>query len=250
MFDKNLCPYCETQCDSCKEPCPKYLAYQAVQDPQIIDKELSDLNIPKNSNKLFTLLTIQKHWAQRFHPIANISKDITDHWVKEYCLCLEDEIAEIFDYISLIDKNAIKSDKKELQKEVVDVLHFVLDVLIVSDCQYEDIQQVYVDKYGSFLGDLIEHVFIDHKVILDNDVLMSKTIQLLLMNRELLQQISWKHWKKPSDKINYQKLHKVCLELVLRFIQLSAVVFDSVDELVDTYIHKNVENILRQKYGY
>ena len=332
MFNKNLCPYLETKCSDISCPCAKYKAFLDVKNPTIINQELAELGITSNMSRLEKILHIQSHFASRFHNIYNLSKETTDYWNKEYCICIEDEIEEIFDYIQLDDvQQPLKTDITELKKEVVDVLHFVLDNIISGECNYIILEQIFnfINKSSSIEDDnlSLEEKFIkfsnaadkqhltifrfkddimrqninnnenvnkdnnidkDNKDVLEqmfqlainylektffikrnahydnflqkwnfgnpkvkfNDVLRTITLRLLLINREIRQQISWKHWKKPNKEINYYKLYYVYYEMLKRFIILAAFVFDDVDELINFYIRKNIENIRRQKYNY
>ena len=63
------------------------------------------------------------------------------------------------------------------------------------------------------------------------------------------QQISWKHWKKPNEFIDIDKLYFAYAEVFHEFINLCILTM-SVKEIKDIYVKKNVENILRQEYGY
>ena len=257
----NNCPYHETKCQDLVCPCAKFAAYIDVQNPQIVNEELEQLGITSDMNKWEKIYNIQKHFAERFHSTKDITKDLTDHWVKEYAICIEDEIEEIFDYIKLADEQAAyKTDNTELKKEVIDVLHFVMDVMIASNIYPNDLLNKYITKYNITLSkdDILDDIFqftknqndIVYNVINPNEALITLTIRLLLVNRELRQQISWKHWKKPNNDINYEKLNDACIMLFHRFMLLSAYLFDNIDEMINMYIIKNVENIRRQKHGY
>ena len=63
------------------------------------------------------------------------------------------------------------------------------------------------------------------------------------------QQISWKHWKKPNDYIDFDKLYQAYAVIFHEFINLCLLTIP-VEEIKEIYIKKNVENILRQEYGY
>jgi dimeric dUTPase (all-alpha-NTP-PPase superfamily) len=266
------CPYYETKCNDLQCLCVKYEAWKDVQDPVIVNRELKELKI--NESDMFALMyAIQKHFASRFHNTDTITKEITDKWVKEYCICMEDEIEEIYDYISFPTVNripALKDNQEELRKEIIDVLHFVMNIMIVSGFKPEEAKNRWAIDHGLFLKDfdLLSEMFKEKRKILKDrfgiknvnfmfiedrtisDVLLTLTCELLEMNRELRQQISWKHWKKPNESINYPKLYDVCYELLNRFILLTTLVFISGEDIKTTYVKKNIENIRRQKRGY
>ena len=278
IFDKNQCPYCETKCDDIVCPCAKFKAYLDVKNPEILYEELKNLGIEDNMNKFEKILHIQKHFASRFHSVENIKKEETDYWLKEYGICIEDEIEEVFDYIKLDDNNEIKTNALELKKEIADILHFVLDSIISSQCSANIIINLFKEKYlqkeynndplvdmFNFCINYLQDTFdikrndsndctkmwnFAGKTNKWNDVLQTISLRLLFVNREIRQQISWKHWKKPYKTINYDKLYLTLTDLWYRFMILSAFVFDNVDEIVNVYTKKNIENIRRQKYNY
>lgn len=280
IFDKSNCPYFETKCNDLACPCAKYKAFLDVKNPEIIRSELLNLNIDDSWNSFKKILYVQKHFASRFHPVKNLRKEETDYWSKEYCICLEDEIEEIFDYIALDDNKPAKVDIVELKKEIVDVLHFVLDLIICGECSSEAVLNNYKLQYlqkeysaNDPLIDIFNHSIQRLENIFDikrnaeydnykqiwnfgrsktnwNGVLRTLILRLLLMNREIRQQISWKHWKKLNKDINYTKLYQVYANLFYYFMLLSAFIFDDMEEIVNFYLKKNIENIRRQKYNY
>ena len=266
------CPYYETKCDDLQCLCVKYEAWKDVQDPVIVNRELKALKI-EETDMFAVMYAVQKHFASRFHNTDTITKEITDAWVKEYCICMEDEIEEIYDYIAFPTVEhlpAKKDNQEELRKEIIDVLHFVMDIMIASDFKPEDAKNRYAIDHNLFLKDfdLLNEMFKEKRQLLKkrfgikninymfledrtkSEALITLTSELLEMNRELRQQISWKHWKKPNDSINYQKLHDVCYELLNRFVLLANIVFISGEDIRGTYVKKNIENIRRQKRGY
>ena len=279
FFDKNKCPYFETKCNDLSCPCAKYKAYLDVQNPQIVQQELAQLGITSDMNLFEKILNIQKHFAARFHIVYNLNKETTDYWCKEYSICMEDEIEELFDYIKLDDNKEIKTDIKELKKEIADITHFVLDEMIAGECPAQVILDNYKNKYlhkeyendpfidiFNFSIKQIEKIFFIKRndeyanvkqmwnyagnINKWNNILMTLALRLLFMNREIRQQISWKHWKKPYTEINYDKLYLVYTDLLYYFMLLAAFIFDSAEEIANTYINKNIENIRRQKYNY
>lgn len=290
MFNKNDCPYYETKCNDYKDiqnaafndlvcPCAKYKAFLDVQNPIIVNKELNKLGISNTMNLFEKVFNIQKHFAARFHNVSHINKEITDHWCKEYTICLEDEIEELFDYIVLEDNIEVKTDITELKKEIADILHFVLDEMIACEASPQNILNIYKDKYlkkeytkdplidiFNFSIQYIEKIFFVKRnyeydnikqmwncagsVNKWNNILKTLTLRLLFINREIRQQISWKHWKLPYKTINYEKLYITCTDLLYRFMLLATFIFDNAEEIANTYIKKNIENIRRQAYHY
>ena len=66
---------------------------------------------------------------------------------------------------------------------------------------------------------------------------------------QLRESMYWKHWKKPSKFIDYDKLYHAYAVVFHEFINLCILTMKE-NEIKDIYVKKNVENILRQKYGY
>ena len=277
------CPYYEEKCDTNQCFCIKYQAYQDVQDINVINNELKELGIDINLSDWDKIMAMQSKFASRFSNTNNPSKEITDAWNKEYLICIEDEINELMDYINLPSRKCRLTDLKGLKKEVIDILHFVMDTFITGGITSQEIQNRYLKKYHikevtnffkyAFYLSQLElaskyrqltkpinneivdlHTALTYKWEIDSTdvdiILIDLIINLLEMNRKIRECISWKHWKKPNKEINYNKLYDVYVELFIRFLALCAFVFDNPDEIINTYIVKNVENIRRQKLGY
>ena len=280
------CPYYETKCDDLQCFCPKYKAYIDVQNPQLVANELSELGVTDNMDSFEKMMTIQKCFANRFHPVNKVDKEITDKWNKEYCICIEDEVEELMDYCKLpIQDKAKCNNAKELKKEVIDILHFMMDIFISGNYTYDQLYSSFNKKRNTSIrtfNDIFKYCIDEMKTyklernsseldLLDsrknlislwkynnealsyakwNEVLLSFVLELLFVNREIRQQISWKHWKKPNISINYDKLYNAYEKLFYKFMRLAAFIFEDANEIVDTYIKKNIENIRRQKNGY
>ena len=274
-FNPNQCPYKETKCISLPCPCPKYQAYLDVQNPDIIATEIKELGINTNDSweKVMGMQTI---FASRFHATKNISKEVTDHWNKEYCICIEDEVEELEDYIKKYSTGlALKDDPKELRKEVIDIFHFVMDILISGGCSANELFNRFTKKFDAIINtnDKFSYMFYVTSQLLSDKLKISRTnndnikklwkstynwdlltqefiIDLLCINREIRQQISWKHWKKPNNEIDYNTLYNVYTEMIYRFMILVVWLFDKPEDVINMYITKNIENIRRQKNGY
>ena len=274
LEDKHLaCPYYETKCDDLECFCAKYHAYIDAKNENIVNDIIKELNITA-TDTWNIMFGIQKHFANRFHDVENVSKDTTDHWNKEYCICIEDEVEELLDYITLpLDDKPLLIDGEECKKEVIDILHFMMNVFISGNATADEVGKRYLQQYipNVTAVDDVFAVAFNHAILenqakyhisntikfykngisaADNEALLNATIKLLYVNREIRQQISWKHWKKPNTSINYNKLYDVYGTLFHQFMSLAALLFDSPNDIKEIYIKKNIENILRQKYNY
>lgn len=286
MFKYLTCPYYEEKCDTDKCFCLKYQAYQDIQDPCIVEQELTELGATQYSDSWEKIFNIQKHFAARFSDVEHPNKETTDHWNKEYLICIEDEIEELIDYIQLYNEpSAVLTSYKGLKKEIIDILHFVMDTFITGGIAAKPLMSLHFVKNNIDSKNIEDTFNIAFKAakerickrfniafypssidtddvttmlcnlwLLDkssvHNILLRLTLDLLFINRKIRECISWKHWKKPNVSINYDKLYNVYEEMLSRFLDLAAFVFKDAQEIVKTYILKNIENIRRQKLGY
>jgi hypothetical protein len=105
FYDVNKCPYSEKKCEDIGCPCPKYFAYEDVKNPEklkeILQTEGFDLNLP--GWKL--MYQMQTKFASRFHNLENITKESIDTWVDKYLVCIDDELREVREWLSLYGEN-------------------------------------------------------------------------------------------------------------------------------------------------
>lgn len=275
LTHKDVCPYFEDNCVNVGCACPKFQAYEAVNDPKQVADEIKAMGIDPNSDPLTLMMEMQKLFAAKFHKVDNFTKDEVDHWVKAYDICITDEICEVHEHLNLFPGVEAKDNNVELQKEFIDIWHFLMDEFIVADMN----AQVLVDKYVNhrfagtttdfmlerFNGDALEMIFNTEynalnkhfngelSVLNKND----RDLQILIYSnlilagmRSVRQQISWKHWKKPSATIDYNALQDAFLQTFIALIQCFIITGLDAKELTDIYIKKNLENRFRQQAGY
>src|SRR5574344_203691 len=252
------------QCENLVCDCAKYKAYIDAKDKNIVKRVLkeNDFDVSLPAGEL--MMKMQYSFASRNRRVHNPTKEDVDKWVDRYLICIEDEIREVREHLTLYKKKT--NDKVniiELQKEVIDILHFMLDLFIVGGAKTEDIKKSYCERYSISLNnneDLIENAYNLQKSTIDNylytDEDLNKDITVLKASCRLSdacalvrQYISWKHWKKSNDYIDWKKLYSAYAEVFHEFINLCILTM-SVEEIKSIYINKNVENILRQEYGY
>lgn len=265
------CPYQDFRCNqNCSiiskkngiKPCPKYYAYIDSRDDNIKKDILSTVGIDVvNMEKIEIMLNLQKYFANKFHNTNNMTKEQVDYHVNDYLVCIEDEIGELREYL-----NGTMEDNYENKfKEVIDVLHFVMDLMICSNYTYKNLKMD-INKIDS--SDIpIEQKIINYNLNLynkfkdnyknldNNMIIMLLSNRILDESRDVRQSISWKHWKKPNETIDYDVLHKKIFEYYNRLIQLFiGVMYNNedinFDKIYNTYVTKNCENLLRQKYNY
>jgi hypothetical protein len=274
LYDVNKCPYSEKKCEDIGCPCPKYFAYEDVKNPEklkeILQTEGFDLNLP--GWKL--MYQMQTKFASRFHDLENITKESIDTWVDKYLVCIDDELREVREWLSLYGENK-SFNQKELQKEAIDILHFVMDTFICAGATADDIEHAYINRYANEIHEFDEHHVNDELKQTQDLVKFAYLLQESSINEYLniysidnkdfsilkaccklsdacglvRQQISWKHWKKPNPKINMDKLQDAFALLFHELINLFILTMNC-NEIQFIYITKNAENIQRQVYGY
>jgi dUTPase. len=269
------CPYCEDLCDI--NTCVKYQAYLMAQDKDKVNETLKDLGIDINQDKLTTMMKMQKIFAAKFHKVDDLTKEEVDYWMKAYDTCITDEITEVHEHLNLFDQiYDVKNDKYELQKEFIDIWHFLMDEFIVASLDGKTLLELYVKKYTPDLsvddfikgfgdGDALRAIFEfeTHKVIdsgkmilpteegeINHQSVLIASGYVLAGGRKVRHEISWKHWKKPNQEINYHKLYDALVFTFSSLIKCFLVSDLSSESLYDIYITKNIENHYRQVLGY
>jgi hypothetical protein len=268
LTHKDICPYFEDNCANVGCVCPKYLAYQDVNDPEIVAQEISAMGVDPNGDQLTVMMEMQKSFAAKFHKTEGFTKDEVDHWVKAYDVCITDEITEVHEHLAVFPGIDSKDNLVELQKEFIDIWHFLMDEFIVANMTAADLINVYDTKYGGGVAthsNPLQAIFINEKNYLnkiyngqveslnkdENDLAILIYSNLILAGmRQVRQQISWKHWKKPSATIDYDKLHEAFTDTFRALVQSFILSGLDADELTQIYIKKNIENVRRQVHGY
>ena len=192
-------------------------------------------------------------------------KDLTEKMV----LAMFDEFIEIKDWINEFSSTKyitkLNEYKIEVRYEVVDIYHFLWQLLLIVNIMNSG-QNVKISDYVS--SETRQKIVVE-KVV--NDVMSTfnftfntpyKNVttynELILEGLTKLSQIlnllPWKHWKTYDDdyKIDYSELLKVTNELheVLSELFVEFGGKKELDSLVVHYMVKNHENFDRQKRGY
>jgi hypothetical protein len=254
------CPYREDSCEPEKCDCAKYKAYKAANEPGMIEKKLEENGFDPEQETWPLIMAMQKSFASRLHKMEDLTKEETDHWIDRYLVCIDDEIRELREHLNIYNDNHVKNNKEELKKEVIDILHFVMDVFLSGNANAEDIKQAYLQTYAPTVKDTTDFItfaYINQKAYPYNfghltnpdDYILKLSCKLSDACATVRQQISWKHWKKPSATIDQEKLLVSFAGLFKALVDLFIFTM-SVDEIRDIYVKKNVENILRQELGY
>lgn len=266
--NQEICPYCEEPCDL--NTCPKYGAYKKVQDPEVVKETLKELGVDPEGDRLTVMMQMQKLFAARFHKVDFFTKDEVDYWMKAYDTCVTDEVTEVHEHLTVFDDIYEKplNNKYELQKEFIDIWHFLMDEFIVGDMNENELIGVYeneIMKYNIPSGtDPLEFIFgYEKKVIeesgkmdlpyegeVDSLSILIASGHLLAGQRKIRHEISWKHWKKPSATIDYEKLHQAFALTFSALIKCFILSDLTPESLYSIYVIKNCENHWRQKLGY
>jgi len=275
LTHKDICPYFEDNCADVGCVCPKYLAYEAVNKPEEVNAEITAMGVDPNQDPLIVMMEMQKLFAAKFHKVDGFTKAEVDKWVKDYDVCITDEITEVHEHLNVFPGVEAKDNLVELQKEFIDIWHFLMDEFIVGDMDATKLIDKYVDHRFAgdttaftlkrFSGNALEMIFnteyneLNLKLngelsTLDKN---NRDLQVLIYSNLILagmravrQQISWKHWKKPSPTVDYNKLHDAFLQTFIALIQCFILTGVDAASLTRMYTTKNLENRFRQKYGY
>lgn len=267
-YKKKDCPYFEPNCprsvdengnlklnDSLNCICAKFLAFIDSKDRDVINKKLTEMNV-SGTDKFEIMMGMQKVFAERFHKVDNLSKKEIDYWTNAYLVCIEDEIVEALEFVNIFPTEIKQFDLKEYRKELIDIVHFLMDGMLVAGMTYQDLVKSYSqivkqDLTGKDILDFaIEHEKIYLDQILDEDQYLY-TLNYILRDIRLVRQcISWKHWKKASDTIDFTKLFEAYTNMFRNLILAMLATGMTSNDIYETYVGKNIENVLRQDYGY
>lgn len=267
-YKKCNCPYFEPNCPkslnkngelNSDQPldcvCAKFLAYMDSKDPDVVSKKLAEMNVV-GTHKMEIMMGMQKIFAERFHPVDNLTKKEIDYWTNAYLVCIEDEIVEALEFVNIFPTIIKDFDLKEYRKELIDILHFLMDGMLVAGMTYQDLFNRYEIIVGKSLldNDLLD-VASGYELqcleqILDEDQYLYTLNYLLRDIRMVRQCISWKHWKKPNDTIDKDKLFGAYTNMFRNLILAFLATGMTGEDIYNIYVGKNIENCLRQDYGY
>ena len=256
---KNDCPYYESNCGGCGTDkinceCAKLKAYKGVNNPEIKAQELKNLNVTATS-KFGIMLQMQNVFANRFHKTQGLTKLEKDKWINDYLVCIEDEIIEAGEFLSVY--NVKPFNVVEYRKELIDIIHFLMDGMLVSEVTEIDFKKILdLKEEDDLLDTIMELAAKDARTTmvttkLNNDLANMYTLNYLLRDIRLVRQcISWKHWKKPSDTIDQEKITLAWFGMFKHLIEAFILTGMDSKDVFNVYVNKNIENILRQKYSY
>ena len=193
MCKKKDCPYFEVNCggegnDELNCICPKYKAYKTTMDPIKRQEMINKLGVVAE-DKMDTMLKMQKIFASRFHKIDNLTNPEIDKWTKDYLVCIEDEILEASEFLPIYEEVIKEYDEKEYRKELIDILHFVMDGMLVVGMNNNILKEkLKCDDVVEFMSNInvsgVSHIDSLHYLMRD--------LRLVRQN------INWKHWKKAN----------------------------------------------------
>ena len=245
MCKKKDCPYFEVNCggegnDELNCICPKYKAYKATMDPIKRQEMINKLGVVAE-DKMDTMLKMQKIFASRFHKIDNLTNPEIDKWTKDYLVCIEDEILEASEFLPIYEEVIKEYDEKEYRKELIDILHFVMDGMLVVGMNNNILKEkLKCDDVVEFMSNInvsgVSHIDSLHYLMRD--------LRLVRQN------INWKHWKKANPNLNLDKIYDAYISMLKHLFVCFKVTNMSADDVYETYVNKNVENQYRQEFGY
>lgn len=257
-YKKTDCPYLEENCpkdgtDMLTCTCPKFLAYMDARDENVIKEILNELNI-QSKYDMGIMLEMQSHFASKFHNIKDLSNREIDKWTDKYLTCIIDEVTEAEEFLDIYPERIKLFNLKEFTKEIVDILHFFMDGMLVCGMTYEDLCKHYyqLNDIETSEKDVLKLAMEIEDPNVDKDDKFLYLLNYIVRDCRLIRQnINWKHWKKINDNLDKESMFKGYALMFKHLIQLFKLCgVETNKQLRDIYVHKNVENILRQKYGY
>lgn len=260
-------PYNDTN-EPVRKDDPKYLAWKKVSEPGAIEEMLTSIGVDPTQDKLTVMMNMQKAFAAKFHKVEDFEKSEVDHWVKAYDICISDEHAEILEHLAIVMGGEAKDNHYELQKEFIDIWHFLMDQFIAADLTAEKLVALYDVIRGGMVAnsnDPLTDIFNNEYNLLnvryggtlshlsqeqlELEVLIHSN-KMLVAKSKVMKEISWKHWKKPAATINYDKLQLALAEVFVVLVQNFILTKLDAEELFKIYRTKNAENFMRQQFGY
>lgn len=158
MLTKSLnidCPYKEVNCDPEDCSCAKYKAWRKANSENAVKEKLIEMNINLDSDLLSLIFKMQRHFISKWHKIDNLTNDEIDYWVDKYLICIEDEVREAREHLNYNSGN-ILTNNQEFLKEIIDILHFVVNLFIVGNCSSDIIKEKYLSTYNDNVKDVFD----------------------------------------------------------------------------------------------
>ena len=240
------CPYFESNCggianDELNCICPKYKAYIATKDEKQKEEMIRSLGVT-STTKFGKMYQLQSVFAQKFHNINNLSESEINKWINEYLVCIEDEILEAYEFLDVYEEKIKDFNIKEYRKELIDIIHFLMDAMLVSGITEDYLIEKLDDK------EVLDKIYKNCEI--KTNLRYEDTLNYLLRDLRLTRQhINWKHWKKEKP-LNIENIRAALLNMYKHLIMAFKLSGMTVDDIYNVYIDKNVENQFRQKFGY
>ena len=241
---------CPTDLSAC--PCVKYRAYADAKDPTVVKRVLTKLEVDPGLTGWRLIYAMQTKFMNRFHVFdpKTVTRAEVDHWAFIHLTCVEDELREVRECLWFFNEDEASASPEVTRKEVVDALHFVMDVCISCGFTADELN----DALGLPENALVDALYREGFRLDDRDrdlVRLLRVDDVAQACGVVRQALNWKYWKRPDDSPDFKaRLLAPCLNLLKKFFALCTVTFESGDQVVREYVRKNVENVLRQEYGY
>lgn len=99
------------------------------------------------TNMLDQIVENQKRFASKFCDFDNLTLEEKQKWTKEYVVCMLDELSEVLGWINWKHwKKEKPVNELEIKYELIDLLHFLIDTMLVWNMTAEDIFSMYRAK--------------------------------------------------------------------------------------------------------
>ena len=188
------------------------------------------------------MLRLQRLFSSRFTPYEELDNgELRLHWTREYIVCIMDEVQEVIGWLPWKHwkhyPENFELKLEELRFELVDILHFFMDLGFVLDFEWQSTGNICqtVDKLTSKKG----HEAYDLQA--QTEATKSWACQMYKFLGDIDVSASMNNWARARDHF---------ANLFITFVD-GLVLWDMDGETLNNfYRSKNAENIDRQNRGY
>lgn len=101
------------------------------------------------TNMLDEMMSLQEKFGSKFCKFDDLSEYEKTRWTKEFILCIQDELCEVLNWTPWKhwkQYHGKPADQLEIQYELVDILHFLLDLMLIWKMTPRDVFSIYLVK--------------------------------------------------------------------------------------------------------
>ena len=147
--------------------------------------------------------------------------------------CMQGEVVELAEWL-----NSTNYNKTEAWMEVVDILHFAMNIGIMLDINADSLEKEL-------------QCFIWTSAVNDNIEIYQAILDLFSQVTYVIDVLPWKSWKTYPEYVDGRDAARsIFPQMVMGVLRLGCVLGMSKQDIVNYYCSKNLENHARQDRGY